>query len=83
MVWDRASLDKQRTTTRDCCIGTSVLEFRCGKISQLQIDNAGGTLAPVSVDKTNVFVIADGYFPHLGLDPTNNTLLIGLTCLRE
>jgi hypothetical protein len=42
------------------------------KISQVQIDNANGTLAPVSVNNENVFAVFDGYFP--GLDPTSNVI---------
>ena len=42
------------------------------KISQVQIDNANGTLAPVSVNNENVFAVFDGYIP--GLDPTSNVI---------
>jgi hypothetical protein len=42
------------------------------KLSQVQVNSVAGTLAPVSVDKQNVFVIADGYLP--GLDPAKNSI---------
>jgi hypothetical protein len=38
------------------------------RISQITVINAAGTLAPTTVDKTNVFAAIDGYIPP-GLDP--------------
>jgi hypothetical protein len=44
------------------------------KVSQVQVNQVAGTLAPVSVNQQDVLAVVDGYLPYLGLDPSKNVL---------